>query len=355
MVSSMPTLRTLFALALLPVATACGSASSSASSSQDVTAGGACLPTLSCAAPALDPGAARPWRHPLKSRIDALAGKPHHRGRDLFLTPGAPQTILGKFAYGVEDKDLEDEDVDVYVQRDCASDWEKLGTAVTTGSGPAHATVEGVDDTGGRVYFTIPHDRALSAGKHRVRLVVAGDLSTTDLLLDVVPPGTPFFVSDVDGTLTSSENVEFKALLEGVLPETHPGAPEALRALVAKGYRPMYLTARPEWLVERTREFLAAHGFPEGLVHTSTSIAGAGFGSAAATFKQTELGMLAKKGLIPSFGFGNMPSDSDAYASAKVPEQHRIFFQISGAFTGRRIDSYNELLPDFDKLNPVCE
>jgi hypothetical protein len=314
-----------------------------------------CQPALACAAAPLGHFPTRSWRHAIKSRIDVAAGAARHRGRDLLLNPGVPQTVIGKIAYGIADKDLEDEEVDVFVQRDCASGWEKLGTTLTTGGGTAHPTVEGVEDRGGRVYFEIPPSKRLGPGRHRVRLVVAGDASSTDLFLDVVPAKTPIFISDVDGTLTSSENVEFVKLLEGELPDTHPGAPEALRALAAKGYRPVYVTARPEWLVQRTRDFLDKHGFPPGIVHTSTSPVGAGFGSSAAAFKSAELAMLAQKGLVPAYGFGNKSSDSDAYGAANIePADHRIFYQISGAFTGRRIESYTELLPGIAALPATC-
>ncbi len=316
----------------------------------------ACLPSLACAAPSGPTAAPRAFRHS-RTRLATMQGAANHRGRDLFVTPGQPQWVIAKLAYGVADKDLEDEDVDIFVQRDCGSSWEKLGTATTGGSRPPMPAAEGIEDGDGRVMFQIPKERELGPGKHRVRLVVAGDQSSVDLFLDVVPPKTPIFISDVDGTLTSSENVEFIKLLTGDLPETHPGAPEALRALAEKGYRPMYVTARPEWLVPRTRAFLELHGFPPGIIHTSTSITGAGFGASAAAFKVDELRALAdQKGLVPSFGFGNMPSDSDAYASASIePADHRIFFRIDGDFTGKRIESYTELLPMFTALPAVCK
>jgi phosphatidate phosphatase PAH1 len=301
---------------------------------QNQTSALTCVPSPACGvAPPFSPPPHRDWRHAVKSRVDVAAGSAHHRGRDLFVNPGAKQTIIGKIAYGIVDKDLEDEEVDVYAQRDCGSAWELLGSTITTRENGAHATVEGVDDGGGRVYFEIPADRHLGPGKHRIRLVVAGDGTSTDLFLDVVPPKTPIFISDVDGTLTSSENVEFLKLLEGELPDTHPGAPEALRALAAKGYRPMYLTARPEWLVQRTRDFLDKHGFPPGIVHTSTSLTGAGFGASAATFKSAELAMLAQKGLVPAYAFGNMPSDSDAYGGANVAR--RVSLNVNGAQEAR--------------------
>ena len=343
------------AVALPSVLVACAAVDDSATASADISSSAQCLPTLACEAPATPDVAKRAWRHGFASPLITHTGSPHHRGRDLFVNPGAPQTVIGKIAYGLTDKDLEDEEVDVFVQRDCASGWEKLGTAITTTDAAPHATVEGVPSDGGRVYFEIPKGKELGPGRHRIRLVVAGDGSSTDLFIDVVPRGAPIFISDVDGTLTSSENVEFVKLLEGELPDTHPGAPEALRALAAKGYRPIYVTARPEWLVQRTRDFLALHGFPPGVVHTSTSITGAGFGASAARYKEGEIAMLAEKGLVPSFGFGNMPSDSDAYGGANIqPPDHRIFYQISGAFTGRRIDSYTELLPGFEALPGAC-
>jgi len=356
----------LGATLLVVAAVGCSAASSSAedNSNQDLGTGAdevnaktkACLPSLACAAPHSPPIATRAFRH-ARTRLATMQGAPNHRGRDLFVNPGQPQWVIAKFAYGVADKDLEDEDVDIFVQRDCGSTWEKLGTATTGGSRPLLPAAEGIEDGDGRVMFQIPKERELGPGKHRVRLVVAGDQSSVDLFLDVVPPKTPIFISDVDGTLTSSENVEFIKLLTGDLPETHPGAPEALRALAEKGYRPIYVTARPEWLVPRTREFLELHGFPPGIIHTSTSITGAGFGSSAAAFKVDELRALAEaKGLVPSFGFGNMPSDSDAYASASIePVDHRIFYQIDGAFTGKRIESYTELLPAFTALPAVCK
>jgi hypothetical protein len=169
---------------------------------QNQTSALTCLPAPACgAAPAFTPPPHRDWRHAVKSRVDVTAGSAHHRGRDLFVNPGAKQTIIGKIAYGIVDKDLEDEEVDVYAQRDCGSAWELLGSTITTGEN-------------GR-----------------------------------------------------------------------------------------------EWLVQRTRDFLDKHGFPP----------------------------------------------SDAYGGANVqPADHRIFYQISGAFTGRRIESYTELVPGFEPLPGAC-
>lgn len=292
---------------------------------------------------------ARPFRHHGSSVARSL-GSPRHRGRDRFFRPGDAQVVLAKFAYGMVDTDLKDEEVDVFVRRGCGASWEKLGTATTTTNETHHPSVDGVEDRGGQIFFKIPDGATLDVGRHVLRLVVAGDLTWTEVLVEIVNPGTPMFVSDVDGTLTSSENVEMLKVLEGKIPDAHPGAATAFRILVEKGYRPMYLTARPEMLVPRTRAFLRAHGFPLGVVHTSPATFGAGMGASAAAFKKTELAALTALGLEPRFGFGNMPSDSEAYEAAGIDESRRIFYRIDGTYKGRRIESYDDLRAEFSVL-----
>jgi phosphatidate phosphatase PAH1 len=129
-----------------------------------------------------------------------------------------------------------------------------------------------------------------------------------------------------------------------------------LSKLVSKGYRIMYLTARPEWLVEKSRAFLSERGFPPGILHTTLTSFGA-TGDAAAAFKSTELARLLDKGLVIRFGFGNTSSDADAYESAKIrPASQRIFYQYTdAAWSGRRIEAYGSLLPELEQLGLVCE
>jgi hypothetical protein len=307
-----------------------------------------------CDAPLPDFGPALPWNN---DPPDSFA---NHRGRDLFLNPGDTQWLLGKFAYGKDDNDLEDEQVDIWLLRDCGSTWEMLGTALTSdddffGNGP-NDTVEGVKDDGGRVYFRIPAEKELGLGRHRVRMVVRGDLSGTDVYIEVVPKKTPIFVTDIDGTLTESEYIEFQALLEGELPPVHPDAADAFSILVAKGYRPMYLTARPEWLGQRTRDVLAANKFPPGIIHTTVTDTGA-VGGSAAEYKTGELAMLKARTLVPSLGFGNAESDAEAYENGGIePVSDRVFYQFDDlTFGGRRIESYTELLEDFEaRPDAIC-
>lgn len=316
--------------------------------------GVSCTPLPACDAAPPDPGPKRDWNKTTSS-VTAL-GSPTHRGRDLFLTPGQDQWIIGKFAYfTVIDKDISGEEVDIYLLRNCQGPWEKLATVKTTDDGD-HPTIEGVEDSGGRVYYKIPAEKALGPGLHRVHMVVAGDLSTTDLYLDIVEPGTPIFVSDVDGTLTTSENVEFVKLLQGTLPDAHVDAGKALSLLASKGYHPMYMTARPEFLTQRTRDFVKARGLPFGLVHTTLGLTGA-FGGSAVKYKTGELKMLADRGLVPSWAFGNKESDAEAYNNGNIqPLNQRIFYQFDDTlFGGRKINEYTDLLAEFTALPDVCK
>ena len=309
-----------------------------------------CPPIPVCNATPPDPGVARGFVH-ASSRFAASLGNPNHRGRDSFFGPGEAQWIIGKFAYGLLDDDIQGEEVDIYLLRGCAGQWERLGSALTT-EDDSHDPVEGVADSGGRVFFQIPAAKLLGSGRHRVHMVVAGDRSSADAYIEVIAPGTPVVVSDVDGTLTTSENEEFSALLSGGTPVMNPEASNLMAALAAKGYRPLYLTARPELLLERTREFLSGHGFPGGIVHTTLTLSGA-LGDAAASFKTAELADLAAKGARVAYAFGNTESDADAYATVAGAE--RIFFQFSDdEHGGRRIESYAELLDEVRALPDLC-
>lgn len=333
-----------------------GSTAVSTTSSGQGGSGGAqpsCPDVTHCDAPHPDLGAARDWVH-FTNGVTAAAGFANHRGRDMFYNPGDTVWVFAKFAYGLLDDDIQDDDVDVYLNRGCGPDWEALGTVRTTDDG-AHATVEGVDDTGGWVYFDAT-SLGLGEGRHRFLFVLGGDLSLTETYVDIVAPGTPLVVTDVDGTLTTEEAEEFTALLTGSLPDANPDAAEALTTLADKGYRVFYLTARPELLGARTREFLALHGFPLGLVHTTLTFTGA-TGASAVTFKTQELADLAARGLVPSWAFGNTDSDAEAFFNAGIsPAEQRVMFQFDDPTYGsRRIESYTELLPELAALpDAVC-
>jgi hypothetical protein len=348
--SSAPVAATVATLALV----GCGSATGAHQSDEVELDAPECIPLAeSCDAALPDLGPTRGFRHTTSKLTAALAGA-NHRGRDMFYVPGDPMWLMGKLAYaGLIDKDLKDEEVDIYLLRDCGEAWEYVDTVVTTRDGD-HETVEGVEDTGGRIYYELPAELELGMGRHRFELVVAGDHTHVPVYVDIVRPGTPLVVSDVDGTLTTGEAIEFGALLVGTLPNANPGAPEVLWALADQGYRILYLTARPEGLTTRTRAFLDERGFPPGLVHTTLTHLGA-FGDAASEYKTSELEMLADRGLVPEWGFGNRDSDATAYASSDVEGDHCSLYQWDDPGLGcRRVDAYESLLPEIEAAEPAC-
>lgn len=281
----------------------------------------------------------------------AAFGSSNHRVRDLVVHEGETQWLLGKFAYGVNDKDIHDETVEVYVQRGCTGGWEKLGEARTTNDGD-HATVAGVEDTGGRVYFEVPTARALGLGRHRIWMSVAGDRTGVEGMVDVVPADAKFFVSDVDGTLTESEDAELGAFLTGTQSAAQPDAARLFHVLVARGYIPVYVTARAERLTARTRAFLSMHGFPQGAVLPSTSHFGLR-GADAAAFKSAELDRIARVGTI-AWAFGNTDTDSQAYEHAGITATRRVLYRFADPRGGRSIRAYADLLPEATALAPAC-
>lgn len=317
-------------------------------------AAAACPPRPACDAPM--PALVRRDFQRRRSSATTSLGPPRHRGRDLFLRPGKPQWAIGKFAYGPADKDLSAEEVDVWLLRGCGATWEKVGTFKTTNDEGGHPPVLGIEDKGGHVFVELSKvTRPLDVGRHRVRMVVAGDLSATDLFIEVLPPGARVAVSDIDGTLTESEAAIAGDVIKGEESEAHPGAADAMKALASRGYHLFYLTARPDWLVPTTRAWLSNKGFPPGILHTTTTATGVG-GDAAAAFKSAELAALkAELGIVPEYAFGNMPSDVTTYGNAGLKAASCYYYKLDGDLrSGVRHDDYRTLVPAFSALPPIC-
>jgi hypothetical protein len=315
----------------------------------------------SAALPAV--GTRAPFRH-LRSRTASRLGAAH-RGRDQLVREGEVAYAMAKFAYGPTDKDLEDEDVEVYLQTNCGGPATLIGTATTNApldeevaSRVAAGAIGGSPSQGdGRVTLSLG---VLPRGRHRVVFVVRGDGSRTEATIDVVAPSTKIVVTDIDGTQTGSEFEEVGAFLRGRQPSAQPGGAALLRALALRGYVPFYLTARPEQLTERTRRFLAENGYPPGPLHTTRGL-GALHGAAAA-FKTAELADLRAGGLRPSVLLGNQPSDGVAFTSPvvlpddpteKAPECWLLRLDDQSGRC-RRIDSWLEIVKEADDFPASC-
>lgn len=216
------------------------------------------------------------------------------------------QTIEGDIGYMAIDKGIEDEDVEIFA---CEADaWHSLGATRSDG--------------GGHVTIRLVGAARLPAGLHSLYLAVAGDGRGVGFVAYVAPVGAATFVTDIDGTLTASENGVVKAVLFKSDLDDQPGAPAALRAL-ASVMQPIYLTARPYATIELTRRWLAMHGYPRGPILTSAHFARPG--TDALDHKRHLLASLAALGVAPRIAIGNRASDVLAYEH--IPH---VFVKIPG-------------------------
>lgn len=307
------------ALWLLVLLAGCGGSPSSgpvgvdpreapATASSGATADGApaaspSLPEPTCAGtPAVGP--AGPWRHSIKSPVIAALGDPRHRGIDLVIGAGAAtQPIRGEIKYGGDlDKSLEDETVELWACR--AGAWQPLGSALTDDEGRFELDLSGSD--------------RLPVGLRPMFVSVVGDRTSATFLALVAPDGSELAASDVDGTLTTSENAFAESLVTGAAVDAWPGAPDALATLQTRRYIPVYLTARGRTFTQATRDWLAAHKFPLGPVHLADAIVTLP-GSGTVDYKAGAMAEWIAGGLVVGVGVGNRASDGEAYARAKVP------------------------------------
>ena len=242
--------------------------------------------------------ASEEWQHWTSDAV-VLAGEPRHYAQDLIVAPGAVETITTKFASGAVWKDLEGERIAVFVD-DCAG-WRDLGTFTT--------------DDDGEIDVPMPSDLAI--GQHEVRAVVVGDGTQAITSQWVLPRGTHVVVTDVDGTMTTSDTELFQELYDGdYVPVEFPGAQDLTHAHTERGHVVVYLTGRPYWLLGITRAWLDGQGFAPGPVHVAPTNAEAlptegGVG----TFKATYLAGLTAKGYVVDLAYGNASTDIYAYAA----------------------------------------
>jgi phosphatidate phosphatase PAH1 len=244
-------------------------------------------------------GARVGFRH-AATRLAAALGSPRHRAADLVAAEGEDQIIAGDLGFGAMDKEAEDEDVEIYACVD--GSWRLLGATRSDGEG--------------RFALAVPRAARLPAGLHELAVSLPGDRSGTAFTGLVAAAGTRIVVCDVDGTLTESENEIVEQLANHEAPAARPAAARALAELAARGYQPIYVTARPRALAELTERWLAARGMPRGPVILAPHLALPG--SAALVAKHDTLARLGAAGFVLAIGIGNRATDVQAYETAGV-------------------------------------
>jgi phosphatidate phosphatase PAH1 len=247
------------------------------------------------------------------SRLISKLGSPRHRGIDVIAVEGDEnQTVGGKLAYTKTDKDLEDEDVEIFACVDAK--WQSVGSSRTDGDGRFELTLTGA--------------ARLPVGLRDLYAHVPGDGSGVRFLSYVAAANESVIVSDVDGTITSSETAVVRGMLGRDIGH-QPGAPEVL---ANSGKVVVYVTARGDQLTEMTRRWLATHGFPRGPLRLAKSMVTLP-GASTVTLKSSTLASIN----VPiAAGIGNRASDIVAYRNAGLTPD-RIFINLP-EFTGELRD-----------------
>lgn len=268
-------------------------------------------------------------------------GSPRHAASDVVFPVGGAAAVEGKFTYGKARKDLEHEEISLFIRdADCA--WLSVGTGFTN------------DD--GWVRIEIPETLVTAPSARAFQLVVRGDGSRAKGTLWAVRPGTAAVVFDVDATLTTSDAALFDELLEGTVPEPRPNGSALAAALAGRDVLVVYLTGRPYFLGPLTRAWLESHGFPEGVVRTTKRLSdSAPTDRGVGAYKEAALRDLKGAGLDVRLAYGNAPTDICAYARGGI-DPRRTF--ILGPHGGEGCDGYpatRALAGYIDHVSKVAE
>lgn len=269
---------------------------------------GAAVPDVRC------PGAPAAGKsgsfHHFKNVLISALGDPRHRGLDLVASAStASQSLEGWISYTIVDKALEDEDVDVFACR--VGQWRNVGTARTDDEGHFTLALSGTD--------------RLPVGMRDLFVSVVGDRTGVRFLGYVAPDATQLVVSDVDGTLTSSENVFLETLALGGEPDARDGAARAFSGATA-GHQLVYVTARGNQFTTATRDWLDHKGFPRGPVRLSPSFVTLPGGDTI-DYKTRTISALSAAGFELVAGVGNRASDIAAYTRTGIAAD-RIFIEL---------------------------
>ncbi|HTM19067.1 MAG TPA: hypothetical protein VL172_01115, partial [Kofleriaceae bacterium] len=259
------------------------------------------------ACPGPQVGPRQPWRHGSSRAVSTLAGDAAHAADDAIVNPGSSASIEGKFAYGTVSKDLEGEDVTLWLQVRCGV-WKPITSARTDGDG--------------RARFTVDASHIPAVGAYAFELVVLGDGTRAQGHIYVAPRGTPAVLFDVDGTLTTGDGQLIVEVLGGDA-NLRPGAVDVVRKHVAAGALPIYMTGRSYNLRQMTRDWLRRHGFPRGPLLTTRTIGQAlPGGGRVGKFKRQQIEILRDgAGLDIRYAYGNATTDVCAYADAGLPPE----------------------------------
>ena len=220
---------------------------------------------------------------------------------DQIARPGEEVELAAKFerdGQGPFNPDLED--VEVAVKLGAANAKEMAGP--TDKEGMLRVRVKAPGEAGS---YSIR--ATLKDSKYRARG------STQPGRLSVLDPDRPILICDIDDTITAGGG--YKLFVPGKEPSPRPGAAAEL-AQLARRYNLIFLTARDDSLLEVTRAWLQAHGFPPAPV-VGRDWTWKNFADAGGTKLESLRAWRRRFGDI-AWGIGNSKGDHEAYTGARI-------------------------------------
>lgn len=205
-------------------------------------------------------------------------------------------------AAGLSSIPLRGEAVSLWVYDASAKQWTSLGRATTDDEGSYSITPKGaVIDRSTPVYS-----------------ILEADGSCAEHFDYVLPAQTKVIVTDIDGTLTASDDELLQQINDGTyVPKTMIAAQELTTAWSDKGYVVVYLSARPHTFRSETRTWLEEEGFAPGPMVTAPAPV---VDETARAYKAAWLDRVENDfqwDIVAAYG--NAQSDIDAYADAGIP------------------------------------
>ncbi|MEI6790168.1 MAG: hypothetical protein WCK42_03190 [Myxococcaceae bacterium] len=231
------------------------------------------------------------FRHSGNSALSWFA--PHHSASDVLTVSGREAALNAKFSYGPMHKDLEDEDIQLWLGT-CENKLVSLGIFKTDSDGRLLTTLSGINKT----------------GTYKICMLVSGDNTSTEFTLRILDPNTRLAIFDLDGTLTRG-NIDFRP---------REGAPEITQVLKISGLEIIYLSGRHYFLTRMTRNLLSDNGFAEGSLIVGQSLHDiVPIESNVGIFKENYLKYLKDLGLILDRAYGDSKTDIYAYQEVQIP------------------------------------
>jgi len=249
---------------------------------------------------------------------------PHETGRtacnllhDVLGTSGSAVRVEGRFVHNCDPgAPLAGEWALVYFWGTGLDGWIHLGRVLTDGQG--------------RVELALP---PLPRGRYIIKVVIAGDLSSSNGYISMLDRGAPAVVFDLDDLIGALSPALEAA--PGTSPQEAltPDADALVRHHVEQGYEVLLFTRRPFWTATRTRGWLASLELPFQAMHflsgPETTEQPASAVPVTAWFREVQ----NRAGLVFHRAYGSALEDIYAFEAVGVPKEETY---IIGEHAGER-------------------